>query len=371
MDMEYQYKIIGTNISNNTQSINNQMFNRRQNPFPALPPLAPSIGTDDDKLAQLIQEGFDFEVSKAALKDSKGDVMLAREILLSSALEADSERVADPMPGLLSAPKDQLMETRPDLGLQLMKNERTCDGELFVGSERTPVKVHKAIMACASPVLEKMYFPENDGREEMKDSVFEFKEIEPEEFKQFLEYCYTGRFFLTTVENGLKMYKLAIQLQMPELTNLVLENFKRLITESNALRVFCGTGDAAYAPINMVVGDFIAEHAGAIFLKQNALNELKPEEMVKLLKFKLKVSEKLVLERVIEYVIKNTPNELTEKSKRRAMQSVIEMVKLEKLGAAGITQAMNSGLFRKKDLLTAMLKSKAVQDYFISETHQY
>ena len=88
----------------------------------------------------------------------------------------------------------------------------------------------------------------------------------------------------------------------------------------------------------------------------------------KTLKIKIKVSEKLILDRVIEFVNGNTDKEMPIKEKRTAMSKILSMIRLDKLGAEGIHVARKSKLFAKEALLQGVLNAKVMSN-FVAEDH--
>jgi len=270
-----------------------------------------------------------------------------------------------------------------ELALELMRAKKTCDATMLIGEERVPVKVHKAILAVNSSVFEVMFFPENEvqdkesinstnSTEESKtkfNTPIELSKVEMPEFNIFLEYCYTGSYKLSSFDIALKVYKLAITYNVLELEQNIITIIHKLLTIDDALEAFSITSDQLYYSINEKIITFIMENAASIFTKPNILNGLTIPKLVSLLKFKLKIREDIILERVLEYVEHNYSQKMSKKEKREEIAEVLRLVNLSKVGTKGIKIAKDSGLFRKEALLDAMLSSELVDRYFVPSEH--
>jgi len=266
-----------------------------------------------------------------------------------------------------------------ELGLELMRAKKTCDATILIGEERVPIKVHKGILAANSSVFEAMFFPENEvqdkesidftnSTEESKtksNTPIELSKVEMPEFNLFLEYCYTGSCKISSFDIALKVYKLTITYNVLELGQNIADIIHKLLNIDNALEAFLLTSDQSYYPMYKMIVTFIIVNAASILTKPNVLNGFTIPELVSLLEFKLKVREDIILERVLEYVEhKYSPN-MSKKEKRAEMAEVLRLINLSKVGTRGIKIAKDSGLFRKEELLDAMISSELVGRYFL------
>jgi len=286
-----------------------------------------------------------------------------------------------------------------NIGLKLIKSEKTCDGVILVGKERVAVKVHRAIMAGNSLFFENAFFPANfDVKmneeqsslllEEEKDPVvkpwqqhstfvveakteprFEvvLANIELPEFEVFKHYCYTGELNLSSFEIGTKVLKIADDFQMPELKKELINTMQSLITSKNALKAFFNS--EGNIMINEYAGMYLILNAKTILSEKNVLNELSIKQVASMLKLKLVIEEEAILEKVIEYATHNVPLNMGKKERRKMMSPIINLVNLRKLGVKGFQMAKDSKLFSKKELIDVLLSHRVIQKYLLPLQH--
>ena len=146
---------------------------------------------------------------------------------------------------------------------------------------------------------------------------------------------------------------------------------EQLIDSGNALDVIKITNaEKLYEPISYVANEYLSNNAGKILSRKNSLNKLTLPEVIRLIqmKFHEHVEEQIVLERVIEYVNANSENKEVKK-KREEMNTLLNLINIEKLGVAGIKLATKSKLFKKQKILNALLSSGNIALQFTNTSH--
>ncbi|KAJ8929309.1 hypothetical protein NQ314_018017 [Rhamnusium bicolor] len=88
----------------------------------------------------------------------------------------------------------------------------------------TEVKAHKLILACSSPVFEKMFFGE------MASSDIIISDINMEEFKQVLEFIYTENINITSIVNAWSLFYIANKYLLDDLIHICLTYIQKNLT---------------------------------------------------------------------------------------------------------------------------------------------
>ena len=269
------------------------------------------------------------------------------------------------------------------LGVKLMQSEKTCDVTILIGKHRTITKAHKAVLAINSLYFEDLFFPEEkepdvktiDKEQEPKISInnvnpteesksqitIELPEIEVPEFEVFRKFCYTGSLELKAFDIALKVFKLADYFKASELKQDLISMIDTLLTPENIFEIFFITLNGSYHVIHEIVVTFIIEKATVIFSKQNLLNGLTTPDVISLLKFKLKVSSIILLERLLEYGKYNSKGNVGVKEMKKHMVPIFELVDFSKVGEKGMRLARDSGLVKKDKLLDVMLSLDVIR----------
>jgi len=313
----------------------------------------------NNKVAMLVAEGFEnVELVKSILNMSNGDIIAARKLLLGD----------DSLPSDLL--KGNIEKESIEFGEQIMKNEKTCDSTIIIGKDRIPIKVHKAILSNVSPVFRKIYFPEEDKKEEIKKSDLEFPNFHTQEFNIFINYCYTEQIVISNLEDGMNFYKLVNFLEIHDIKPEIIKICSQLVNPKNAIFAFCATlQDPNLAEFSKIIINVICEKATDIFKIPNMLNNFSEDEVIALLKLRLKISEKTLFDRIVEYVEEKTQLQKTYKEKREVMSKILKIIRLDKIGTEGIAIALSKKYFKKDEIIRAMLMSAEIQTYFLPKDH--
>ena len=72
-----------------------------------------------------------------------------------------------------------------------MEDTETTDITLLVGSEKTPVAAHRAILAARSPIFKAMFFG-NMAESDSNCKQMHLPEVAPKAFIEFKKYLYSG-----------------------------------------------------------------------------------------------------------------------------------------------------------------------------------
>lgn len=99
------------------------------------------------------------------------------------------------------------------------------------------------------------------------------------------------------------------------------------------------------------------------------LNNFSEDEVIALLKLRLKISEKTLFDRIVEYVEEKTQLQKTYKEKREVMSKILKIIRLDKIGTEGIAIALSKKYFKKDEIIRAMLMSAEIQTYFLPKDH--
>lgn len=219
-----------------------------------------------------------------------------------------------------------------------------------------------------SSFAEKLKNGEIDADVQIYDDM-ELTMVEVPEFNAFMEYCYTGRLSLPSFEVGMKMYKLASEFQMPNLNLDITAVIQNFITVDNALQLFFAISRDDCSVVKEFAKSFVIENAEKIFTKKNVFKDCSIADIVELLELRLKVREDTILTRVLEYADSSLGVGMDKGKRRKAMQAVLNLVNVKRVGAEGVRQARNSGLFKKDVLLEAVLANREVDKLLLPLLH--
>ncbi|KAJ8951097.1 hypothetical protein NQ318_003795 [Aromia moschata] len=86
------------------------------------------------------------------------------------------------------------------------------------------VKAHKLILACSSPVFEKMFFGE------MASNEIVISDIDVEEFTQVLEFIYTESINISSMVNAWSLFYIANKYLLDDLITVCLEYIQKHLT---------------------------------------------------------------------------------------------------------------------------------------------
>jgi hypothetical protein len=117
--------------------------------------------------------------------------------------------------------------------LDLLGDETFADFKFIVGDRE--FKVHRNILAAASPVFQKMF---TSDMEEARSKVCTVENILPEIFEALLQFIYGGKLPKNLGEAAMKLYDAASFYDNKQLKEICEEEVPRIICKGNALEVF-------------------------------------------------------------------------------------------------------------------------------------
>lgn len=227
---------------------------------------------------------------------------------------------------------------------KLRNNLKNCDLLILVGKSQVEKHVHKFVLANCSAFFEKLLFAESSEKIIIDD-------LDPNEFEDFLDFCYTLEIHTKSPENILSLYKASLKYTMPEFTEYLTDYFSKNLTEKNVFKMFQMTDNQELIQLHDITTKYLCDNAKEIFKEGNILNELSKENVMKILKLPLKTFEITIMARTLDFINANTDKNKSKKENRAAMEDLLKLIQLEKLGAAGIQMALTSGMFKKEFLL--------------------
>ncbi len=300
----------------------------------------------EEAVSTILVCGFSPDDAKQALSMFDGNVERALNYLLSG----------KPRP-VAAAPEKRAAPSTTNLYRKLMENTRTCDAELKI--EGTAVPVHKAVLASNSPFFTALFYPEPrvlQPQEEQKGAP-SLDDVKLADFRTVLEFCYLGTMSGVELNRILPLYILADKFDMADMKRQLEESVIKLFNPRYILGFYLATStNSAFKALHGRAVIYLIENAAVVLSAKDVLNELTKEQVVDVLRCAGMLDRDLVLERVLEYVFANTTDKASKKEKREAMQGVLGMIELEKLDAKGLKMAVASKMFRKEELIAAMLK---------------
>ncbi|KAJ2942336.1 hypothetical protein O0L34_g15886 [Tuta absoluta] len=109
--------------------------------------------------------------------------------------------------------------------------EKWADCEL-TGITEEPIKAHRAILAAASPVFDKLL--DSDPYK----SIIRLRNFDPEEFNMVLEYMYTDKISIPSCGMACRLYKTAHYFEMPQLKQIIQKYLLVNVDKNNAILVY-------------------------------------------------------------------------------------------------------------------------------------
>lgn len=313
----------------------------------------------ENTIAYLTSLGYTKKEALKALTNARGDPNAAKKRL---------EKLHSEEYQKIKNKKREIRKIKTATYEKLRLHNISCDAELKIGKNATPFAVHKAMLAAVSKFFEKLFYPDAGSGEILSTSFLE--DLVEEDFRLFLEFCYTGQILNLTEFSILKLYKFAKIALIDDLIPHLVSHFENIVTIDNVIMLFQETSDPIYERLRTIVCTRFIEFAPNLLLRKNILNIVSIDTAIDILKLKVeKIPEKIILERVFEYVNENTDSWLPIKQKREMNKELIKIVQLDKLGSEGIEEAWGSGLFRKKDLLKAIFETTQFKEIFRDKYH--
>lgn len=111
--------------------------------------------------------------------------------------------------------------------ISFYKDEKFADCIFNIGG--IEIKAHKLILACSSPVFEKMFFGD------FSSSAIEICDISVEDFKNVLEFIYTERICISCVQNAWSLYHVADKYILDDLADVCVSYIKKNLTMKNLI----------------------------------------------------------------------------------------------------------------------------------------
>jgi speckle-type POZ protein len=130
---------------------------------------------------------------------------------------------------------DNLPNEVAEMNLRILEDEKYSDFTFIVGNRK--FKVHKNILAAASPVFDRMF---SSPMTEAQTNEANIDEIEPEVFKHLLRFIY-GRKLpenLADVAVALELFKAAHYYEIERLQEICCANIRDNINVENAVDVY-------------------------------------------------------------------------------------------------------------------------------------
>lgn len=123
-----------------------------------------------------------------------------------------------------------------DRNRHLLETGKFADCKFLVGIEddKNTISAHKIILATASPVFEKMFF----GELAEQSYPIVIPDVEPDKFKDLLEYIYTNRIKITSIEYAIELYCLGDKYMMSNVMDECMEYINYKLDAKNACRTY-------------------------------------------------------------------------------------------------------------------------------------
>lgn len=323
------------------------------------PSLSQLIGLQPFRSSQLNEEqdmlknlGFSPEQVNEAMELYPGNVNEAAAYLLDKGMQAQP---VEPAPR-----KDlgiHLTVIVPPVFKKLYEKPNTCDVTFIVGEGKKPIIAHKYILAVYSSVFYTMFYSEAGIAKSVESPVL--REDTPEDFENFLQYCYLGAIPWNNLAASLNLYTFADKYMVDGLKEALTKPINQLITKDNAITVYYYTRQPSFSSFRKMAEDFIYNNAKEIFSVPNLFNKIEKSLVIELLNLHLDVSQAVLLERVIECVMHNIPESERTKEKLRELRKkeadLLSMIRLNKLDINGLEAAKQSKLFTKEAIIAVVL----------------
>jgi len=319
----------------------------------AIPPQRPTFNTQNRDENMLMNLGFNKEQALEALILHPANVNDAAAYLLDK-----YSQVVKPEP----KPKKHfdvfITATIPPVFKKLYQKTNTCDVTFYVGENKVPFRAHKYILAMFSSVFDTMFFSDIEMAESIESPIL--KDVDPEDFENFLKYCYLGILPWDELGASLNLYTFADKYMVERLKVHLVKPIKELIGKDNVITVYYYSRESAFSVFKTITESYICKHAKEVFGVPNLFNKIDKSLIIDLMKLNLNISQRVILERVIERVLNGIPE--SERTKERLKElrvqeaDILSAIKLDKLDKEGLEIANRSKLFKKKDILNVALK---------------
>eukprot|EP00826_Nyctotherus_ovalis_P036301 TRINITY_DN3205_c0_g6_i1.p1 TRINITY_DN3205_c0_g6~~TRINITY_DN3205_c0_g6_i1.p1 ORF type:complete len:340 (-),score=103.70 TRINITY_DN3205_c0_g6_i1:110-1129(-) len=322
------------------------------NPLPVRPVVAMPAQNSDFEL--LMNLGFTTEQVYESMQAFPGNVNEAGAYLLDKYLQASKFEAAP-----RQSPEVHVSVNVPPVFKKLHKKHNTCDVTLLVGEEKKAIRAHKYILAIYSSVFDAMFYSEVGMMESVESPIL--SDVSPEDFENFLQYCYQGAVPRNNIAASLNLYTFADKYMVEGLKEALTPTINELITKENALTIYYYTKEPLFSGFRRAAESCICENALQIFSELNLFNKIEKPLAIELMSLSLKAPHTILLDRVIERVLNNVADaDRTKEGLKRLRKTEADLlatVKLEKLDKEGLQIALQSGLFEKDRIIKAMLIS--------------
>ncbi len=338
-------------------------------PRPLLPlfaplPVAPELNSAS--VQQLMAMGFKREDALNALKLAEGNLDGAVQFLAEAAGQPDRDAMM--LEPAKPAPANLVVAGSVKTYARLLGDKEKSDVIFVVGKAKEQIPAYKAMLANCSKVFERMFFSESKMKEATSSPVLQ--DVEPEEFKAILEFCYICRVDHLEFKKALRLYMLADQFMMDDFKQYLETFIVKSADKTNALTLYELTKEEhIFEKLHKAASDLICVHANDILQSEGVLNRIPKESVLEILRLPLQAFESIIMARIIEFVLANAGKDETKKQMRVSAKAILSLVNLKKLGAEGLRSALTSQLFRKGDLLAAVLGDRKLMGEFKEQYH--
>lgn len=150
------------------------------------------------------------------------------------------------------------------------------------------VKAHKLILACSSPVFEKMFFGD------MASNEIVISDINEEEFNQVLEFIYTEIISITSIVNAWSLFYVANKYLLDDLIKVCLQYIQKNLTMNTLVLSYeyaemYGLRDIKKKCFSDIVGYVNGAFSSDYHMKSSTLSAILEEENIGLDKFEMVV----------------------------------------------------------------------------------
>lgn len=164
----------------------------------------------------------------------------------------------------------------------LFTNEELCDITLDVKDKK--FKAHKTIIAARSPVFAEML---KDKTLEKETGVISIPDCDPDSFKEFLRYLYSGKLENISFRCAVNVFKIAYKFDVRELIWFCMDYMRQNMKVDDFCEVIALAEEYGYERLHDAVQDFFNSNLGEIF---------KSDEWQNLLKTNFNLANKLLIE---------------------------------------------------------------------------
>jgi len=245
-----------------------------------------------------------------------------------------------------------IVSTNPsEFYIKLMKNEKTMDAIAFLGKDKKPIKFHKAILSGRSKYFENMFF--NEVKEIQSQSLV-YDDLNENDFKILIEYCYTSCIPDLTIAQILKISEMADRFMIKELASklasILYRNMDVGLFKNTMLSYTKYTPDS----VRDAMQQFFKENQKAILGSGCGFFGFSKDEVKKALsKNRELVDETLILKNLVNYIKEYFSGDIEEI--RTQAWELLMLIKIECLGKEGLQIAAASDLYPSSYLLIRAL----------------